>query len=243
MKYWIEEVCYDCSHGNRWFVFTKYTKYIISIPYHAYVSAYLKDAEYDFAFYREAWDEWLSYTVEQRREYIREFRRKKQLSNFEQVHKAMVNHAFSNMFVTFPPATVAGCDAMQPNKKENEMNEFYHERSHLETDLRKSYNQHEATLNTKHHLTGISPKSMAHVVQLIKDGKYDHADDEKQMNKEYKYDNPLYMFTFREHKADYDAHAKDTEKLQDAYRAAKLKVNTLPPAEGLKVAEAFRTLH
>src|SRR6266852_2232951 len=87
-KYWIEEYYGNFSHGNSWFVFTTVCvtegndrgNIIISIPYHAYATAYSNDDDCDdFNDHPEAWDEWLSYTLNQRREYVREFRRNNSL--------------------------------------------------------------------------------------------------------------------------------------------------------------------
>jgi hypothetical protein len=130
-------------------------------------------------------------------------------------------------------------------ENESMTTEFYNERCALDNDIRASLRKHERTLREKRHIDPITPTSKAHAIQLIKDGKFEGADDEKELNKKYtKYDgNPVFDLIFREHKAEQEAYDADADKLATEYSAVILKAKILPPAEGLKVAEAFRTLH
>lgn len=123
------------------------------------------------------------------------------------------------------------------------MTEFHAERTHLDRDLRKSYGTHLDHLRDHFHVNPAQPKTMREAIQMIKDGKYDHADDDKWLDKKWnKYDgNPLYSITLREKPADMEGFHKAEAKVDEAIRAVSLKAMVHEPVDALKHVEAFRT--
>jgi hypothetical protein len=260
-EYEIRSVDRPTRQGNRYYVYTTIYFGEICIPYHARKSVYIDKSreiagEYaDFFKYRHAWEDWLEMHEDKRRNYVKEYknRRKNNLNNSNlntndilKMNAAILKETLlKKAFVTFPcgmkPQTVAQTEC----QKEKEMNtvEFATERRALLEDLGKSFRAHQDKLAEKFHIHGTEPKTMADVIRLIKEKKFEHADDEKELNKEYRWDNPIHMFRFREHPADEAGYEKALDKMKEQYRNVDTRVKALPPAEAIKDVEAFRTLH
>lgn len=260
-KYWIESYGLDEAHhcrphGNPWFVFTEihYLPYnrnqVISIPYHANISAYANNEYEDFCDHPEAWEEWLSYTIEQRREYIRDFRRKQKLNtiNGEDWANSVIarfqglkaQHAAANMFVTFPPATVAGCDT-SPTTKEENMNEFYTERQSLSRAARDAFFTKDTEAKKHFHIDPDRPKTTREALEWIAAKHYKPIDEKTLDRKLEDYEDPLNYIEFRKHAADHDGYSAARDKATKAFAAVKLDIDVLPPTEALSKVRTFES--
>jgi hypothetical protein len=253
-KYWIEQYGSEekqgrWDHGNPWFVCTQTDstenygegpdRVIVSIPYHAKASAYANDDDCeDLCNYPEAWDEWLSYTVEHRRTYIREFRNNRSKINTLNTSPYEIRQLAAR-FVTFSQQMNAECGAV-PTTQENSMNNdaVYH----LERDLAKAYHLAQLHLQEKNHLNPHRASTVREYIAMVKADEFEPLSDKELDHKLPEYISAADRIVLRKHKADPETHAADTAKLEEAYRAANLAVKTSTDHDKTreKVTETFR---
>lgn len=257
MKYWIDKAGKH-NHGNPWFVFTvvdyhtyshetgaQCDKMTIGIPYHNKHSAYHNYSKSnwpgygDLEQYPEAWDEWLSYTNVQRKDHLNKFRRNTLLNTNEMIawHKQQI----ANAFVTFPQATTTCCDTVKTNTKEENMNEFYTERSALQTAASKAFYAKETEAMKHFHLTPDKPKTVREALEWVEKKHYKALDDKALDRRLDDYEDPLDHIEFRKHPADPDGYSAARDKTEKAYKAVRLDIDVLPPTEALGKFRTFES--
>lgn len=281
--YWIEEIPYDCAHGNPWWVYTKYfdikvqREITCTIPYHSNAYAYEErgdeenpDPGYDDLFeYEEAWGNWLSFTTEQRQEYVRTFRKNKNCSDMNEMNRSnnklevkktkvtdcvgrtpsdirqyvQMQLIAAQAFGTFSCGQVGtqNVTATEIKEKETSMNNdaIYH----LERDLNKAHNLADKHLGDKYHLQPHRAETVREYLDMIKAGEIEALDDKTLDRKLNDWELPNEWITLRKVPADQAGYTAEKEKLDEAYRAAHLAVKTTqdPDKTREKVTEPFRS--
>jgi hypothetical protein len=237
--YWIEEFPSSRSHGTPWWVFTNYEGTICSIPYHARSTAYYTKDYIDFVDYRAAWDEWIDFTIEQRRQYIREFRRNKNIYTTPFEARQAFAKQLMNSFVTFPTSMQA-CVTEPKRKKDEEMSttEFTNERRKLRDVKYQAYHQKVESLAEEFHMEPYRATSIDEYITMVKAEQFDPIDEKTRMARISRYGNPSDYIVLRKYPKDEAGCRAARAKLDKEFADLDVTIEVTPTADTLMAAKA-----